>query len=73
MQPIGHPESVDPGWFQQLVRTALERKLRSPDLDKFDMDDRLYEAMWYVWDLRENLTDLYYAGRENLEGGNLAG
>ena len=28
-EPInGHPESVDPPWFQELVRRAFEREMR---------------------------------------------
>lgn len=59
-----HPEYVDPPWFQELARRAWERemqrnmKLGCPD------EESMERAMWYIFDLRNNLAELYQAGRE---------
>lgn len=58
----GHPESIDPPWFQELVRRAFERELRRLGGLGHNADEALELAMWYVFDLRNNLTDLYQAG-----------
>ncbi len=57
-----HPEMVDPGWFQELVRRAYEREARKLQCEGMKLDDAMEVAMWYVFDLRNNLTDLYQAG-----------
>lgn len=59
-----HPESVDPPWFQELVRRAWEREMRRGMEQGFKDVEAMERAMWYVFDLRNNLTDLYQAGRE---------
>jgi hypothetical protein len=62
-QPVsGHPESVDPPWFQELVRRAFEREMRRYQRLGADAEESLERAMWYVFDLRNNLTELYQAG-----------
>jgi hypothetical protein len=62
-QPLGgHPESVDPPWFQELVRRAFEREMRRYQRLGADADESLERAMWYVFELRGNLTELYQAG-----------
>jgi hypothetical protein len=59
-EPIGgHPESVDPPWFQELVRRAFEREMRRYQKLGADADESLERAMWYIFDLRNNLTELY--------------
>lgn len=58
----GHPESVDPEWFQRLVRNAFDREMRRQMQLGVPADDALELAMWYVFELRNNLTDLYQAG-----------
>jgi hypothetical protein len=64
-----HPESVDPVWFQDLVRRAFEREMRRQQSENcFDVDEALERAMWYVFDLRNNLADLYKAGCVGEEG-----
>ena len=57
-----HPEAIDPPWFQELVRRAFERKLRTLQSEGVDPDSALEEGMWYVFDLRNNLSDLYKDG-----------
>lgn len=61
--PRVNPETVDPVWFQELVRRAWEREARRLQADSCDPDEVVERAMWYVFDLRTNLTDLYTAGR----------
>jgi len=52
-EPIGgHPESVDPPWFQELVRRAFEREMRRYQKLGADADESLERAMWYVFELR---------------------
>jgi hypothetical protein len=69
-EPIGgHPESVDPPWFQELVRRAFEREMRRYQKLGADADESLERAMWYVFDLRNNLTELYQAGAAGAEEG----
>jgi len=58
----GHPENVDPPWFQELVRRAFEREVRRQMWAKVAPDEAWEAAMWYVFDLRNNLTGLYQAG-----------
>lgn len=60
---MNHPEDVDPGWFQELVRRAFEREMRRLNLAGRPEDQAMEQAMWYVFELRNNLTDLYAAGR----------
>lgn len=57
-----HPECIDPPWFQELVRRAYEREMRRSMTLGMDGEEALERAMWYVFDLRNNLTDLYQAG-----------
>lgn len=57
-----HPENIDPPWFQELVRRAFEREARRHQSLGLDMDESFERAMWYVFDLRNNLTELYHAG-----------
>lgn len=63
-----HPENVDPPWFQELVRRAYEREMRRFMKLGCDSDESLERAMWYVFDLRNNLTELYQAGGPSNEG-----
>lgn len=58
----GHPETVDPLWFQELVRRAAEREMRRLALAGIDIETAWQEAMWYAFDIRSNLTGLYQAG-----------
>lgn len=62
-----HPEKMDPEWFQELVRRAFERENEKLLREGLNPDDAMERAMWYVFDLRNNLTDLYQAGRPNLQ------
>lgn len=57
-----HPENVDPQWFQDLARRAYDRKLTELINSGTHSDQALEEAMWYVFDLRNNLSELYKAG-----------
>lgn len=57
-----HPECIDPPWFQELVRRAWEREMRRQTVQGVDPDEAMERAMWYVFDLRNNLTELYQAG-----------
>ncbi len=50
-----HPESVDPPWFQELVRRAWERELVRLRTNHVSENEATYQAMWYVFDLRNNL------------------
>lgn len=59
---VGHPESVDPPWFQELVRRAFEREMRRLQQSGCDADEALERAMWFAFEIRNNLTDLYKAG-----------
>lgn len=59
-----HPESVDPPWFQELVRRAWEREMRRLMTNGCTDVEAMERAMWYAFDLRNNLTELYQAGRE---------
>jgi hypothetical protein len=66
--PTGaHPEHVDPPWFQELVRRAFEREMRRYQRLGADSEESLERAMWYVFDLRNNLTELYQAGASGAE------
>lgn len=65
--PTHHPEQVDPDWFQVLVRRALEREIRRLSADGCTVDEALERGMWYVFELRNNLTDLYKAGAPGLD------
>jgi hypothetical protein len=58
----GHPESVDPPWFQELIRRAFEREMRRYQKLGADADEALERAMWYIFELRGNLNELYQAG-----------
>lgn len=62
-----HPESIDPPWFQELVRRAFEREMRRLMAEGLNDEQSLERAMWYVFDLRNNLTDLYQAGSAGQE------
>lgn len=65
MDPImnqNHPECVDPPWFQELVRRAFEREMRRNLTNGCNGEEAMERAMWYVFDLRNNLTELYQAG-----------
>lgn len=57
-----HPESVDPPWFQELVRRAYDREVWRLMALGNNNEDAVEQAMWYVFELRNNLTDLYQAG-----------
>lgn len=57
-----HPENIDPPWFQELVRRAFEREMRRQQAHGANADEALELSMWYVFDLRNNLTNLYQAG-----------
>ena len=63
MQMGKHPESVDPEWFQELARRAFEREMRRQASLGLNADQALESAMWYIFDLRNNLAELYQAGR----------
>ena len=58
----GHPEAVDPPWFRELVRRAFDRELRRLYAEGAAADDAWEMALWYVIDLRSDLTELYKAG-----------
>lgn len=58
----GHPESIDPPWFQELVRRAYDREVWRLMALGNDAEEATYLGMWYVFDLRNNLTALYQAG-----------
>lgn len=58
----GHPEAIDPPWFQELVRRSWEREMRRNMSLGMDDVESMEKAMWYVFDLRNNLTALYQAG-----------
>lgn len=58
----GHPESVDPPWFQDLVRRAFEREMRRYQRLGAGADESLERAMWYIFELRNNPNELYQAG-----------
>lgn len=60
-----HPESVDPVWFQELVRRAFDRELRKLQAMGVEPEEAYERSMWYVFDLRLNLTELYKAGKED--------
>lgn len=57
-----NPETVDPPWFQELVRRASEREMRRLTAAGVDIDEAWELAMWYAFEIRSNLTDLYQAG-----------
>ncbi len=57
-----HPESVDPPWFQELVRRAFERAMQRLVSDGMDQNEAQEFAMWHVFELRNNLTELYHEG-----------
>jgi hypothetical protein len=58
-----HPECIDPPWFQELVRRAFDREAQRQLSTGVSSDEALDRAMWYVFDLRNNLTELYHAGK----------
>lgn len=62
-----HPEAVDPPWFQELVRRAWEREMRRNMKSNYTDEEAMERAMWYVFDLRNNLTELYQAGAAGAE------
>lgn len=62
-----HPEHIDPPWFQELVRRAYEREMRRQTSLGLNADEAIERAMWYVFDLRNNLTELYQAGSAGQE------
>lgn len=62
-----HPESIDPPWFQELVRRAFDREAQRQLSTGVSSEEALDRAMWYVFDLRNNLTELYQAGSASNE------
>ena len=61
-----HPETVAPGWFQELVRRAYERELRRLELEGMNSDDALEAAMWYAFDLYDQpINKVYQLGMPN--------
>ena len=63
-EPTGtHPESIDPPWFQELVRQALDKEMRRLQNQGTHPDECLERAMWYVFSLRNNLAELYKAAK----------
>ncbi len=58
-----HPEKVDPIWFQELVRRAMDREVRRLTNEGRNQEEVMERAMWYVFEIRDNLTDLYQAGK----------
>jgi len=63
----GHPESIDPPWFQELVRRAFDREVwRLMSMGQPE-DEARDQGMWYIFDLRNNLTALYQAGSASNE------
>lgn len=62
MGELMHPESIDPPWFQELVRRAWEREMKRNMTNGYNDEESMERAMWYVFDLRNNLTALYQAG-----------
>ena len=65
--PERHPESVDPPWFAELIRRSYEREMRKYQALGRDPEESWERAMWYVFDLRNNLTELYRAGSPNVD------
>lgn len=57
-----HPEHIDPPWFETLIRRALDRRIRKNHESGMDPEEAWQDAMWYIFELRNNLTDLYQAG-----------
>ena len=62
-QAPNHPEMVDPPWFRELVRKAFDREVRRLHDSGLGIDDAFEGAMWFVFDVRHNLTELYQAAR----------
>jgi hypothetical protein len=58
-----HPELIDPPWFQELIRKAFDRERYRLQSSGCDMDEAVEMAMWYIFDIRHNLTDLYKAAQ----------
>lgn len=58
-----HPENIDPQWFQELVRRAFDREVKRQQEAGLDPDSALEIAMWHVFKLRENLSNLYQEGK----------
>lgn len=56
-----HPESVDPPWFQELVSIAFLREMKRNLSQGQSPDESLESAMWYVFDLRNDMVALYQA------------
>jgi hypothetical protein len=63
----GHPENIDPAWFQELVRRAFEREMLRQQSQGANAEEALERAMWYIFELRNNLTALYQAGAADQE------
>ena len=57
-----NPEAVDPQWFQELVRRAFDRELCRLIQQGATDAAAWQQAMWFVFDIRTNLTALYQAG-----------
>lgn len=58
---MDNPETTDPPWFQELVSRAFEREVHRLNV-RCTPDESWERAMWYVFDLRNNLAALYRAG-----------
>ena len=68
MEPVAmHPESIDPPWFQELVRKAWEKEMYRHMKLGCNPDESLERAMWYVFNLRNSLTELYQAAMDDTE------
>lgn len=68
MESTLHPEKIDPPWFQELSRRAFEREMRRLMSEGIAGDAAIDEAMWYVFEIRDNLTELYKAGKAGQDG-----
>lgn len=53
------PETVDPEWFQEPIRRAFDREMRRQMKAGVKSEDAFELAMWYVFSVRNNLSDLY--------------
>lgn len=63
-----HPEKIDPPWFQELARRAFEREMRRLMSEGIGAEGAMEAAMWYVFEIRDNLTELYKAGKAGQDG-----
>ena len=56
-----HPETVDPIWFQTLIRKIFDKRMFSLMTEGWDEGDAMIEVMWYVLDTCRNipLPELY--------------